>query len=124
MSNYQTLNLLFNNTISFYKDDFAKKFPNVSTGVDKYKSASAQFSDSLKDEKLADIKEDKKLKIDNEAKSYKDLFGSVASVGQSYFSDDDFGKILSILYDKNQQKFILDNEKITKIENYFSGKKN
>ncbi len=124
MSNYQTLNLLFNNTISFYKDDFAKKFPNVSTGVDKYKSASAQFSNSLKDEKLADIKEDKKLKIDNEAKSYKDLFGSVASVGQSYFSDDDFGKILSILYDKNQQEFILDNEKITKIENYFSGKKN
>lgn len=124
MSNYQTLNLLFNNTISFYKDDFAKKFPNVSTGVDKYKSASAQFSDSLKDEKLADIKEDKKLKIGDNAKSYKDLFGSVASVGQSYFSDDDFGKILSILYDKKQQEFKLDNEKITKIENYFSGKKN
>ncbi len=124
MSNDQTLNLLFDNTISFNKDDFANKFPIVRTGVKEYKSASEQFSGSLKDKKLADIKEDTKLKIDNDNKSYKDLFGSVASVGQSYFSDDDFGKILSILYDKEQQEFILDKERLTAIENYFSGKKN
>ena len=125
----QTLNLnrLFNDndTISFNKGDFAKKFPSVRTGVEEYKKNSELFSGALKlkNEELTKIKEDTKLEIGKDNKSYKDLFGSVASVGQSYFLDDDFGKILSILFDKEHKKFILDKGKITEIEKYFSNKK-
>lgn len=119
-----TLSLEFlKGTITFLKDDFTPKFKCVRTGVN-YINESNQFSDALKNEELTKIKEDKKLEIGNGTKSsYKDLFGSVASVGQSYFSGDDFGKILSILYDEKQKKFILNVNNITRIENYFSDKK-
>ena len=119
-----TLPTLFSDKkVSFDKKGFAEKFPAVCTGVNDYEEKSKQFSDSLKERKLIDIKEDTELDIDNDSKkSYKELFGSVASVGQSYFSDDDFGIILSCLWDENKKNFILDKDKIKKIEEFFNQK--
>ena len=116
--------LFFSENISFCKGRFAVKFPSVCTGVN-YEEKSKQFSNFLKSISigLKDIKEDTKLNPDEKpTKSYKDLFGSVASVGQSYFSGDDFGKILSFLWDGNEKEFILNEDKLKNIEKYFNKK--
>lgn len=114
--------LFFSENISFCKGRFAVKFPSVCTGVN-YEEKSKQFSNFLKSISigLKDIKEDTKLNpYEKPTKSYKDLFGSVASVGQSYFSGDDFGKILSFLWDGKE--FILNEDKLKNIEKYFNKK--
>ena len=123
MSTSKLFTLFFDTEISFDKDGFAGKFHAVCTGVN-YEKDSKQFSNSLKGRELKDIKEDTPFITthDDTTKSYKDLFGSVASVGQSYFSDNDFGKILSCLWDVNKKNFILDKDKINKIEDYFNKK--
>ena len=109
----------------FTRNAFNEKFKFVSSGVEKYEEYSYYFRKSLLEkEQMTKINEDDKfVKIDDKTElSYKDLFGEVASVGQSYFTEDDFGQLLNLLFDQNKEDFELSEDGINKIEQYFSQK--
>lgn len=129
-TNNESISCLFANSVTFNvtfnRTEFEKKFGAVKTGVT-YKAESESFKVFVKNKNGMEITEEVKFEHSKDGKyysySYKELFGKVASVGQSYFSDGDFGKILSTLYNEQKKGFELEIEKINAIVSYFSGKK-